>query len=1787
VKPQSPDQPSAREPRDLDGILERNVSSLLGSGGDPPRLPEPARARMRAHLVARFAAPARRRSPALAVGLGLAAAAAAAAIVTRVVGDDPGSPGGAPGRALADGTTWVTAPGGRVDVLGPRHVRVTGAALLDVAPGPRFTVDTAAGAIEVLGTRFLVDAAPARTTTAVIRGAVRLGTAAGAVQLHAGDQGVAEPGQVPTRGPAPRLSHLVSWAAAARRAEDAAPRPLRNGTLFAREPNRPSVPESPLPIRELVVDAVVEDQVARVALDQTFHNPAPQIMEGMYRFAIPPDASLQRLAMYVEGRLTEAAVVERMAARRIYEDVVYRRLDPALLEWAGTGRLALRVYPLPARQDKRLLLAYTQSLPRLYDDWALTVPLPEVDLPVGELRIAVRVKGCANCEIASPSHAIEVRRDGEDTVVTHRARSVRIGDSLVLRVRDARRGAAATVHTAAAPGGGPAERYLRVRARPELPAAQRAYRPRTWVILDDVSASRGPAELRAQAELVDAFLRELDEDDRVAVIAFDVEARTALPATRVRDVDRAAVRRALAAEGGVGATHFEAGIDAALAQLAGVAPADARVVYLGDGVITSGSRDLAAVRARIAGRAQLVGVGVGDGVDAPALEALAAATGGYATSIDLADDLRWRAFDLVAALHTPRVVGLAARIVDDAGAPIAATTYLRAGQLAAGEELEVVARLAGAGEPAAVELTGSIDGAPWSLRVPVAGGRAGAGYLPRLWAHRHIAARLLAKHEPVAVAPCAAAPAAAGRRGPRPPQPACLTEAEAREARDEAIRKEVVALGKRFFLLSRHTSLLVLENDAMYKRYGVTEGAGDTWAPYAAPPAIPVAPAPGPAVAEDAELVRSPSAALGADPVAAGALGDELMDHDDAPLREESWAGALSAGAGDAWIGPPTTIAKHACCTTPRSRASLGLADLGPLPVERAARSSASAEQAQQWAPEPEEARAAGGGGLEENKASTITTSALAGFAAGRGARISRWGQPAPDALSRTRWPHRSRRLASGMAFLAPTAPAYQDLSAFVPALFADDFDAARAELRAMASGEAHPIDDAARALLERARGALPAGVYRWGDREIAVDAARRLGLRRATGADLVETASYDGRSFTRRYAELGLTVARPVGADAVALGLAYFPLWIAEPAHYARWLAVRASGPRQVTLAVPAAGGAPERPVLVLDFDDQDRLVAISGARGGAIARVTWGDRGPVAAWLGGAAVAVALTAAPIPDAVAWAHGAAGAAAGGATDEVVVELPGRLPAFWEVQAAAAPAGSPAWRRAQRQRLVSLAATADHAGLLAVYEALRAAGGVARGDLVLASAALGGELPAARLAAALAPHRAASPALVSYLEGGRAAGAGGRRAAAGPAPAPAPGLIGALGALRDAAALAAAGQGRAAVEVLIALGPRAPDLRAAGAALLSARDGVPATEVARAWDAAAAGPLRNTARAQAALVLASRGEREAAAARVAALIASLDLTAPPPDFGSLQYVVRASRRGELGWALLARQWREVAIGGDRLDHLLALVPPARGQPEVAPLLARAAQVAGADPDAIAAVGAAAIAADQLALARQLLEPALARRPPPALLRLAARLARLERRPAEALAHLVAAQAAGADDAVALDAVRSELGEILELCRALVDASAPGSAERASAVSTALEWARRWRAIDPASAAIEPTVARTLLAAGQPAAARRYLSTLIERDPMSGEPYQAVAQLLAEAGAVAEALPYWQQAIVLDQTSPEPRLRKAQALIALGQTAEADRLLAQIVGRSWHERHEWTVQQARALAARGE
>ena len=54
-------------------------------------------------------------------------------------------------------------------------------------------------------------------------------------------------------------------------------------------------------------------------------------------------------------------------ARAIYEEIVRRKKDPALIELAGHGLLRARVFPISPGETRRITLRYTELMPRVGD----------------------------------------------------------------------------------------------------------------------------------------------------------------------------------------------------------------------------------------------------------------------------------------------------------------------------------------------------------------------------------------------------------------------------------------------------------------------------------------------------------------------------------------------------------------------------------------------------------------------------------------------------------------------------------------------------------------------------------------------------------------------------------------------------------------------------------------------------------------------------------------------------------------------------------------------------------------------------------------------------------------------------------------------------------------------------------------------------------------------------------------------------------------------------------------------------------------------------------------------------------------------------------------------------------------------------------------------------------------------------------------------------------------------------------------------------------------------------
>src|ERR1700733_506562 len=130
-------------------------------------------------------------------------------------------------------------------------------------------------------------------------------------------------------------------------------------------PTPPGLPYAfaPLEITYHHVNVKINGQIASTTVDQEFYNPNAQRLEGTYLFPVPKGAQIDKFSMEIGGRQMEAELLAADKARSIYEDVVRKMRDPALLEYAGRDAFKVRVFPIEPNSPKRIKLSYSQVLP--------------------------------------------------------------------------------------------------------------------------------------------------------------------------------------------------------------------------------------------------------------------------------------------------------------------------------------------------------------------------------------------------------------------------------------------------------------------------------------------------------------------------------------------------------------------------------------------------------------------------------------------------------------------------------------------------------------------------------------------------------------------------------------------------------------------------------------------------------------------------------------------------------------------------------------------------------------------------------------------------------------------------------------------------------------------------------------------------------------------------------------------------------------------------------------------------------------------------------------------------------------------------------------------------------------------------------------------------------------------------------------------------------------------------------------------------------------------------------
>ena len=120
--------------------------------------------------------------------------------------------------------------------------------------------------------------------------------------------------------------------------------------------------EKSLRISELKINVEVLGNIARTTMEMNFENNTDRILEGELNFPLGEEQTVTRFAMDVNGKLREGVVVEKEKGQQAFEAIVRKNIDPGLLEKTKGNNFKARVYPIPAKGNKRIIIAYEQEL---------------------------------------------------------------------------------------------------------------------------------------------------------------------------------------------------------------------------------------------------------------------------------------------------------------------------------------------------------------------------------------------------------------------------------------------------------------------------------------------------------------------------------------------------------------------------------------------------------------------------------------------------------------------------------------------------------------------------------------------------------------------------------------------------------------------------------------------------------------------------------------------------------------------------------------------------------------------------------------------------------------------------------------------------------------------------------------------------------------------------------------------------------------------------------------------------------------------------------------------------------------------------------------------------------------------------------------------------------------------------------------------------------------------------------------------------------------------------------
>ncbi len=557
----------------------------------------------------------------------------------------------------------------------------------------------------------------------------------------------------------------------------------------------PTTPNTrPLAIKSQRVSVEIHDGAAVTRVEQVFVNDGPSQLEAYYIFPLPKGAALSEFYLWINGQKTKGELLEKEKATTIYEGIVRRLADPGLLEYVDSDVFRVRVFPVPARGEQKVELAFSQVLnysSGLYHyhyplgatakgqpaDWRVVESTARNDFT-----FSARVKTKVPLRsIYSPTHPMDVSRRDEHSAVVglEQVGGADLSKDLDLyfTVSDKAVGLSLlTYKKADEPGYFLALIAPKSQVNPKEVAAKRV----TFVI--DTSGSMQGNRMKIARDALTYCVTRLNPQDTFNVVRFSTDVEALFPA--LRSASQENIQKAVSFVEqleAIGGTAIDEALVRGLQDNDGKSPTPHMMLFITDGQPTIGETDenTIAQHARESRKAKtrLFTFGVGEDLNARLLDRLSAE--GLGTSDFVRDGKEFETkisgfydkvshpvlSDLVLNLSSIDAYDLYPRKLPD---------------LFKGTQLVVMGRYRKAGD-AQVVLTGYVNGEKRVFEYGTTVPRADTtdDFIPRLWAIRKVGFLL----EEIRL------------RGEKP-----------------ELRDEVITLAKKFGIVTPYTSYLVVED---------------------------------------------------------------------------------------------------------------------------------------------------------------------------------------------------------------------------------------------------------------------------------------------------------------------------------------------------------------------------------------------------------------------------------------------------------------------------------------------------------------------------------------------------------------------------------------------------------------------------------------------------------------------------------------------------------------------------------------------------------------------------------------------------------------------------------------------------------------------------------------------------------------------------------------------------------------------------------------------------------------